>query len=299
VQDPPARPPRHPDALPPDTLPPVDAPLVPGGGPAALLWFDRRATAWLGCALGAAVALPSGSALLIAAAAADSLLLFALAFVLMGGGVALGVVAVRRRHTERHDGVLDDATVYATGTAVDLAISGRDDLGVSGAVRRDGRVVATIRTGAREDLVLEVGSATLRLEERAGRVLGLRAVDPTGREHLRADGHRAGDLVDWVVAVPGGELLLRQHLGTVPSRRTLLDVWGRAWATTDDIDLRRWTAQLPTDLDDAGVAFALVLLVHVDGLGVEHCAGHGPGPEAWSPVRGVAVRAAPPRWTDD
>jgi hypothetical protein len=49
VHDPSARPRRHPDAL-----PPVDAPLVPGGGPAALPWFDRRATVWLWCALGAA-----------------------------------------------------------------------------------------------------------------------------------------------------------------------------------------------------------------------------------------------------
>jgi hypothetical protein len=99
--------------------------------------------------------------------------------------------------------------------------------------------------------------------------------------------------------VPGGTLRLRQHLGTVPSRRTLLDGWGRAWATTDDLDLRRWTAQLPTELDDAAVAFALVLLVHVDGLGVEHCAGHGLGPETWVPVRGVAVRAVLPSWTAD
>jgi len=299
VHDPPARPPRHPDAPPPDALPPVDAPLVPGGGPAALPWFDRRATVALWCALGAVACVVGGYALLLAAMAAASPLLFVLASGLVAGGVALGVVAVRRRRTERHDRVLDDATVYATGTAVDLEISGRDDLGVRGEVRRDGRVVATMRTGTREDLVLEVGPATLRVEERAGRVLGLRAVDPTGREHLRAEGHRAGDLVDWVVAVPAGVLLLRQHLGTVPSRRTFLDVWGRAWATTDDLDLRRWSAQLPTDLDDAGVAFALVLLVHVDGLGVEHCAGHGLGPESWNPVRGGSVRAVLPRWTDD
>ena len=299
MHDPPARPPRHPDAPPPDALPPVDAPLVPGGGPAALPWFDRRATVALWCALGAVACVVGGYALLLAAMAAASPLLFVLASGLVAGGVALGVVAVRRRRTERHDRVLDDATVYATGTAVDLEISGRDDLGVRGEVRRDGRVVATMRTGTREDLVLEVGPATLRVEERAGRVLGLRAVDPTGREHLRAEGHRAGDLVDWVVAVPAGVLLLRQHLGTVPSRRTFLDVWGRAWAITDDLDLRRWSAQLPTDLDDAGVAFALVLLVHVDGLGVEHCAGHGLGPESWNPVRGGSVRAVLPRWTDD
>ena len=294
----------------PTTLPPTDAPLVPGDGP---LHVGARAESrarergwlrwwWTSAALGVL-----GTLALVAAFVVDEqTTAFTVWFACWTGAILAMVPAHRLGWAQRHDRFADEMCRYAAGIRAEGSL-----LAEPGAVRLAGRTVGTFAWERRSRRrVVHVADRTLALQERVTRrdaegaisLVELRLVDVgraagDGDVVATARGDRRGDATDWTLGLGVGELRLRQRLRAVPGRRTLLDVWGRAWRVDADADARHWTAELPADAGAVDAAFVASFLCHLDAVGLDRCyrptVGTGPAVTA---TDGVARRGGDSSW---
>jgi hypothetical protein len=286
------------------TLPPVDAPFVPGGGPryrGPLASFRSRETAWIRWWCTVAVLVVAATLTLPVCLALDveEGPFMATLGVFAGLAIVACVPASRLGWRQRPDRYDDEMCRYAHGVTASYEPDGE-----RGVFRRGGAVVATVTRAPRGvRRVARVGDRHLGLDEAVlttvpqgeVREVALRLVDVAdGTVHATASGHRAGDLVDWTLELPLGELRLRQRLHAVPSRRTALDRWGRAWRLRGNVVRGRWTAVLPTAAGPVDVVAVTWIAAHLDAVGMDRCHGDRSGGPARRAQPGFD--AAAPEW---
>ncbi|MDL5155254.1 hypothetical protein [Actinomycetospora termitidis] len=287
-----------------DVLPPTDAPFIPGDGPL----FPRSALSrarergwlrWWWASAGFGVL---GLAALVAVfLVEDRTPAFLLWFGCWLAAIGAMVPGYRLGWAQRHDRYDDELSRYAGGVRAEFSLP---DGAEAGAVRLAGCGVADTdqRRGRR---VVRHERRTFALEEsvlgRTGdgtvETVALRLAEETGGVAATARGERRGDLVDWTLDLPLGELRLRQRLHAVPSRRTLLDRWGRAWRVRADADATYWDAELPTDAGPVDAVMVTWFLCHLDAVGLDRCyrPEEGSGP-ARTAADGTARHGGDARW---
>ncbi|WP_018330728.1 hypothetical protein [Actinomycetospora chiangmaiensis] len=260
-------------------LPPRDAPVVPGDGPrhrgraATTRSRERGWLRWWWAAAGFGVV--GAGALVAGFVVADQSLAFMVWFGCWLAAIGCMVPGYRLGWSQRHDRYDDELCRYAGGVRVEFVLPDPEE---AGTVRLAGGGVAETHL-RRDRRVVVQGGRTLSLEESVlartdqGTIdgLALRLVEDGGDILATARGERRGDLVDWTLHVPLGELRLRQRLHAVPGRRTLLDRWGRAWRVRADADALHWTAELPVEADAVDAVMVSWFLCHLDAVGLDRC----------------------------
>ncbi|MEJ2871719.1 hypothetical protein WCD74_28440 [Actinomycetospora sp. OC33-EN08] len=287
-----------------DVLPPADAPFVPGNGPlfqhgAASRAREHGWLRWWWASAGLGVL---GLVALVAAfVVEDQTLAFLVWFACWLAAIGCMVPGYRLGWAQRHDRYDDELSRYAGGIRAEFSLP---DGAEAGAVRLAGGGVADTnqRRGRR---VVRHERRTFTLEEsvlaRTGdgtiSTVALRLAEEAGSVVASARGERRGDLVDWTLDLPLGALRLRQRLHAVPSRRTLLDRWGRAWRVRADADAMHWSAELPPEAGAVDAVMVTWFLVHLDAVGLDRCyrPEEGSGP-AVTAADGAARPGGDGRW---